>query len=88
MRPNSFPGGVAAMHTLAYDGTALVIDGARTYADLAAVNQQLASWESVKYVRILPTDFSTETGELTPSLKVKRKVVTERFRNLIDQMYD
>jgi long-chain acyl-CoA synthetase len=55
--------------------------------EVAAVNQQLASWESIKYVRILPTDFSTETGELTPSLKVKRKVVATRYAEVIESMY-
>ncbi len=56
--------------------------------EVQTVNQQLASYESIKYFRILDRDFAQETGELTPSLKVKRKVVTERFRNLIDQMYE
>jgi long-chain acyl-CoA synthetase len=56
-------------------------------AEVAAVNQNLASWESIKYVRVLPNDFSTETGELTPSLKVKRKVVASRYADVIDSMY-
>jgi long-chain acyl-CoA synthetase len=56
-------------------------------SEIAAVNQQLASWESLKYVRILPHDFSTETGELTPSLKVKRKVVASRYADMIESMY-
>jgi long-chain acyl-CoA synthetase len=56
-------------------------------AEIEAVNKHLASYESVKYFRILERDFSQETGELTPSLKVKRKVVTERFRSVIDEMY-
>ena len=56
--------------------------------EVQTVNQQLASYESIKYFRILDRDFAQETGELTPSLKVKRKVVTERFRSLIDEMYD
>ena len=47
----------------------------------------LASWESVKYVRILPGEFSPESGELTPSLKVKRKVVAERHADTIESMY-
>ena len=59
-----------------------LIDG-----EVQTVNKHLASYESIKYFRILDRDFSQETGELTPSLKVKRKVVTERFRNLIDEMY-
>ncbi len=56
-------------------------------AEVQTVNQQLASYESIKYFRILDRDFAQETGELTPSLKVKRKVVTERFRALIDEIY-
>jgi long-chain acyl-CoA synthetase len=55
--------------------------------EVAAVNQNLASYESVKYYRILPQDFSPETGELTPSLKVKREVVAARYGHLIEQMY-
>ncbi|MFQ5352018.1 MAG: AMP-dependent synthetase/ligase, partial [Candidatus Binatia bacterium] len=42
-------------------------------AEVAKVNEGLASFESVKYFRVLPGDFSVETGELTPSLKLKRK---------------
>ena len=56
-------------------------------SEVAAVNAQLASWESVKYVRVLPSDFSTETGELTPSLKVKRKVIATRYADVIESMY-
>lgn len=56
-------------------------------AEVAAVNRELASWETIKRVHILPHDFSPETGELTPSLKVKRKVVAERYREIIDAMY-
>ena len=52
-----------------------------------AVNHHLASYESVKYFRIVPHDFSQETGELTPSLKVKRKVVNTKYADLIEEMY-
>lgn len=52
------------------------------------LNTDLGSWESIKYFRLLPRDFSEETGELTPTLKVKRRVVQERYRDLIDTMYE
>ena len=55
--------------------------------EVGEVNRQLASFESIKYFRILPGDFSPESGELTPSLKVKRKVVAERYRPVIEEMY-
>ncbi|MFQ5477497.1 MAG: AMP-dependent synthetase/ligase [Candidatus Binatia bacterium] len=51
-----------------------------------SVNARLASFESVKYFHILQRDFSIESGELTPSLKVKRKVVTERYSKEISSM--
>ena len=51
------------------------------------MNRHLASFESIKYFRILPHDFTPEGGELTPSLKVKRKVVAERYRDTIEDMY-
>jgi long-chain acyl-CoA synthetase len=56
-------------------------------SEVAAVNANLASWESLKYVGILPRDFSTESGELTPSLKVKRKVIASRYADTIESMY-
>lgn len=56
-------------------------------AEIAEKNNELASFESVKYVRIVPKDFSIDGGELTPSMKLKRKVVTERYRNLLEEMY-
>jgi long-chain acyl-CoA synthetase len=56
-------------------------------SEVAHVNRELASFEQVKYFRILPRDLTVETGELTPSLKVKRKVVAERYRREIEEMY-
>jgi long-chain acyl-CoA synthetase len=55
--------------------------------EVGAVNKQLASHEKVKYFRIVPHDFSQESGELTPSLKVKRKFVTQKYSGLIEEMY-
>ncbi|HLL23089.1 MAG TPA: long-chain fatty acid--CoA ligase [Kofleriaceae bacterium] len=52
------------------------------------VNKQLAKYESVKEFAILPKDLSIDDGELTPSLKVKRKVVEKKYSNLLDKMYE
>ena len=54
---------------------------------VAARNQELASYERVKKFRLLPTDLTQEAGELTPTLKLKRKVVAEKYASLIDEMY-
>jgi long-chain acyl-CoA synthetase len=50
-------------------------------------NRHLARFETIKYYRLLSQPFSEDSGELTPSLKVKRKVVMEKYRDLIDSMY-
>ena len=49
-------------------------------------NRELAAFEAVRDFRILPEDFSTHTGELTPSLKLKRRTVRERYGDLLDEM--
>ncbi len=48
----------------------------------------LASFETPKKVALLEHDFSVESGEMTPTLKVKRRVVDQRYRALIDQLYE
>lgn len=53
-----------------------------------ALNRRLASFEQVKKFVLLGTDFSQETGELTPTLKVKRKVVTAKYGALLDALYE
>lgn len=59
----------------------------RVQSKLDELNKKLGSWEQVKYFRVLPRELSEAEGELTPTLKVKRKVVSERYRELIDSMY-
>jgi len=51
------------------------------------VNAGLARYEQIKYYTILDKPFSVETGELTPTLKVKRRVIQEKFKKEIESMY-
>jgi long-chain acyl-CoA synthetase len=55
--------------------------------DIDAVNARLARFETIKRFVILQADFTEASGEITPSLKVKRKLVLERYRSLIDALY-
>lgn len=50
-------------------------------------NQSVSHAEAIKKFRILPSDFTEETGELTPTLKVKRNVVAENFADHIEALY-
>jgi long-chain acyl-CoA synthetase len=51
------------------------------------VNSRVGPVEQIKRFEILPRDFSQEGGELTPTLKVKRNVVREKFAGVIDEVY-
>ena len=50
-------------------------------------NKELASYESIKKICILEEDLDQDKNELTPTLKVKRKVVTEHYNALLEGMY-
>ncbi|MEP6796967.1 MAG: long-chain fatty acid--CoA ligase, partial [Lapillicoccus sp.] len=56
-------------------------------ASVQELNSRLNRWETIKDFRILDHDLSLEDGGLTPSLKLKRKVVEARFESLLDSMY-
>ena len=55
--------------------------------EVARLNKRLASFETIKKVAILGQDFTVESGELTASLKLKRRVVTERHGDRIEGLY-
>jgi long-chain acyl-CoA synthetase len=50
-------------------------------------NRRYAPVEQVKRFAILPNDLSQETGELTPTMKVKRNVVAEKYASVLDALY-
>lgn len=60
---------------------------AKYQAELDLVNSRLAQYEKIKKFSLLPILFSIEGGELTPTLKLKRKIITAKYQQLIDAMY-
>jgi len=51
------------------------------------VNAGLAPFETIKHFALLPRELSAEAGELTPTFKVRRRIVLEHFADLIDRLY-
>jgi long-chain acyl-CoA synthetase len=56
-------------------------------AAIDEVNQDLASWEQIKRFAILPEELSQAGGELTPTQKLKRRVIDAKYRTLLDRLY-
>ncbi|MDX5443200.1 MAG: long-chain fatty acid--CoA ligase, partial [Hymenobacteraceae bacterium] len=55
--------------------------------EIAKTNKSFAQYEQIKKFELLPNAWTIESGELTPTLKLKRKVLNERYRNLIEGIY-
>jgi long-chain acyl-CoA synthetase len=51
------------------------------------VNAELPSYSTLKRFAVIEADFSQESGELTPSLKVKRKLVSQKYKQVLDGLY-
>jgi len=81
----------AADHGLAGKSMAELAASAEVRALVQAafdhLNKDLPSYETIKKFTILPRDFDQESGEMTPTLKVKRKFVTQKYREILDGMY-
>ncbi len=60
---------------------------ARLQQTVDALNARLPSYSSIKRFVVLPRDFTQESGELTPTLKLKRKQVTKNNQALLDSLY-
>lgn len=55
---------------------------------IAALTPDLARYEKIKRISLLENELTIEGGELTPTLKVKRRVIDEKYRGVIDQLYE
>lgn len=56
-------------------------------SDVGPLTRELADYERIRRIALLPDEFSIDRGELTPTLKVKRRVIDQKFGNLIEELY-
>ncbi|GAA1379445.1 AMP-dependent synthetase/ligase [Catellatospora chokoriensis] len=88
--PEALPGWLAARDRPDTPVSDLVDDAdlrAEIQAAVSEANKAVSAAEGIKVFRILPRDFTEATGELTPSLKVKRAVVMKEYAEEIDAIY-
>ena len=56
--------------------------------EIGRIQRDLASYERIRKFTLLPSPLTIENGEITPTMKVRRKVVEERYRDLLERMYE
>jgi long-chain acyl-CoA synthetase len=56
--------------------------------EVESVNRDLARYEQIRLWQVLPDDFTIETGELTPTQKIKRRVINEKYQDVIESLYN
>lgn len=60
---------------------------ARIEKEVNRFNENYGSWEKIKKIALLSVELSIESGELTPTLKLKRKIINEKFKSIIEGFY-
>ena len=58
------------------------------FGEIAKFNKEFASYEQVKKFTLLATPWTVEGGEVTPTLKPKRKAIMAKYKDVIDRMYE
>ena len=57
-------------------------------AELQHINQSFGNWEQIKKFAVLPDEMTVETGELTPTLKMKRKIILQKYEKEVEGIYN
>ncbi len=83
---------IAKIQGIKYDSIAELVKHEKIVAlineRVEVVNNSLARYETIKKFAIMDKDFTLEAGEITPTLKVKRKVVLEKYKDILDSFYE
>lgn len=81
----------ARHHSVSFSSRAELVSDSRVialYGELVReVNLGLANFETLKRYRVVAEEWTQESGELTPSMKLKRRVINERYASVIAELY-
>ncbi len=72
------------------NGKAYITDSeinSKIKSHIDSINKSLGNYEKIKYFKILAKDFTIDAGEMTPTLKMKRNIIENNYRAVVDEMY-
>jgi long-chain acyl-CoA synthetase len=59
----------------------------RIQEEISALNEKFGTWERIKRFELTPEIWSIKEGHLTPTLKLRRKIILEKYKNLYQKIY-
>ncbi len=81
----------AKEHNIPADGRAKLVEDPKVRAEFQAivdkVNETLANYETIKRFRLVPEEWAVDSGELTPSMKLRRRIITQKYAREIAEFY-
>jgi long-chain acyl-CoA synthetase len=81
----------AKEHNIPADGRAKLVEDPKVRAEFQAivdkVNETLANYETIKRFRLVPEEWAVDSGELTPSMKLRRRIITQKYAREIADFY-
>lgn len=81
----------AAMHGIKFRDNVELISlpevNTRFQKEVNEMNKNLGQTEQIKRFRLVPEEWSPQTGEMSPTLKLKRKVISDKYKNIIEEIY-
>ena len=60
----------------------------RIHEEVNLYNEQFGNWEKIKRFELTPDSWSIEAGHLTPTMKLKRKIIKEKYKDLYNKIYE
>jgi long-chain acyl-CoA synthetase len=60
----------------------------RIQKEVDSINEKFGNWEKIKRFELAPEPWTVEAGHLTPTMKLKRKIILEKYKNLYQKIYN
>ena len=60
----------------------------RIEKEISKLNEKLGNWEKIKKIELVPDVWTTENGMLTPTLKLRRRIILQKYADLYNKLYD